>query len=415
MKISRSMWYNIVFIKKMLVTIFIVLVLLLGQHLPLPFVESTDFYSSQTDWFSFTSSLSGGDLSKISIFSLGVSPYMMAMLFWRLFRINADNDKSAIHLTDRRIKSLTLLIATIQAFAVAINIDYTLSFDSEWLFLLNLIFPTMLTMVAGSFVVVWLGNLNVKYGIGGITIIVFINMVHQLISQLSQSNLNHWLVTLAFVIFSALVILFTIISEKSEYRIKINHPGIYHHTAEVSYLPIKVNSAGGLPIMYAMLLLMIPQYIILGLNYFTANDLRESDWLINFSTYRMSGIALYLILVFALTVIFSFFNIDPRRLARQMRKEGDYIDQVRPGKPTYQFLSRKILFFGIFSGIMIDIIVGVPLILALYRPEYKTFAMLPGLYIMLTSIVLTIMEEIRKLRMGRYYKSIFEEKKGRAK
>lgn len=64
---------------------------------------------------------------------------------------------------------------------------------------------------------------------------------------------------------------------------------------------------------------------------------------------------------------------------------------------------------------MIDIIVGVPLILALYRPEYKTFAMLPGLYIMLTSIVLTIMEEIRKLRMGRYYKSIFEEKKGRAK
>lgn len=195
------MWYNIVFIKKMLVTIFIVLVLLLGQHLPLPFVESTDFFSSQTDWFSFTSSLSGGDLSKISIFSLGVSPYMMAMLFWHLFRINADNDKSAIHLTDRRIKSLTLLIATIQAFAVAINIDYTLSFDSEWLFLLNLIFPTMLTMVAGSFVVVWLGNLNVKYGIGGITIIIFINMVHQLISQLSQSNLKHWLVTLAFVIF----------------------------------------------------------------------------------------------------------------------------------------------------------------------------------------------------------------------
>lgn len=407
------MWYNIVFIKKMLVTIFIVLILLLGQHVPLPYVESTAYFTSQTDWFSFTSSLSGGDLTKISLFSLGVSPYMMAMLFWRLFRINADNDKSAIHLTDRRIKSITLLIAAIQAFAVAINIDYVLGFDSEWLFLLRLIFPTMLTLIAGSFVVVWLGNFNVKYGIGGITIVIFINMAHQFIRQLSQSNFERWQLVLAFILFSGLVIKFTFFSEKSEYRIKINHPGIYNHSAEVSYLPIKVNTAGGLPIMYAMLLLMIPQYIILGLNYFTKQDLRETDWLVNFSTYRMSGIFMYLLLVFALTVIFSFFNIDLRRLARQMRKEGDYIDQVRPGKPTYQFLSKKILFFGIFSGLMIDLIVGVPLVLALYKPEYKSFAMLPGLYIMLTSIVLTIMDEIRKLRMGRYYKLIFDERRRR--
>ncbi|WP_083331281.1 accessory Sec system protein translocase subunit SecY2 [Streptococcus henryi] len=408
MKKSKRCRQNMFFAKKLGMTVFVIFLLLLGQHITLPFVKSSDYFSTSQRLFSLTSSLTGGNLTKVSLFSIGLSPYMTAVLVWRLTHVNSSDDKSSIHLTERRIKLLALAMAAWQSFAVAINLDFTVKFSQPILQVLFVLLPVCLILVTGSFVTLWIGNLNTKYGIGGITLIILLNMVHQLINQFTSFlEKYHFQYFVALLLLSGLIVALATLSEKAEYRIGINHPSIYSSVADESYLPIKVNPAGGLPIMYAMTLLMLPQYIILGLNFFTKSDLTRSKWLIHFTTTRLSGISIYLTLVFLLAIIFSIFNIDPRRLAEQMRKENDYIEHVNPGKPTQIYIRKLATFFGVFSGIFMVLIVGTPLIIAYHSPEYQTYAVLPGLFVMLTSITLNIIEEIRGIRISRNYKSIF--------
>lgn len=406
---SRRYRQNIFFAKKLGMTVFIIFLLILGQHITIPFVKSSDYFAAHQSLFSLTSSLTGGDLTRVSLFSVGLSPYMTAVLIWRLTHVNSSEDKSAIHLVEKRIKKLALAMAAWQAFAVVINLELTVNFSNLVLQVLLVIFPMCLIMIAGSFVTLWLGNINTKYGIGGITLIIFMNMIRQIINQFlnfyQKYDIKYFVILL---LFSGLIIAFATLFEKAEYRIGINHPSIYSSAADESYLPIKVNPAGGLPIMYAMVLLMIPQYFILGLNFFTKSDLTRAPWLIYFTTTRLSGISIYLILVFLLTIIFSVFNVDPRRLAEQMRKENDYIEHVRPGKMTEDYIKNMSVFFGVFSGILLIIIVGVPLLVAYQYSEFQTFVVLPGLFVMLTSIILTIIEEIREMHISRNYSSIFE-------
>lgn len=301
-----------------------------------------------------------------------------------------------------------LIIAIIQSLSIIVNVDFHSSANQ-----LPLVLETMLVLVAGAFVLSWLGNMNTYFGIGGPTVIVLVSMLNtQLNAILSSytaifSPSNRWL-TVGIFLWSLAAIYIYMIFEHAEYRIPLKRVSINSSLITETYLPIKVNSAGGMQMMYAISFLLLPQYILLLLQYLYPHNNQLSKWQSYFSTSSLAGILIYMGIIFALTLIFSFVNIDLTKTVENFRKSGDYIPNIRPGKDTKEYLKRVIIVLSVFSGFIISAIVAFPLFVALGNTDLAKVAPLTGVLMMSSAMIWIIREEIRTIQLQKQYTSLFE-------
>ena len=157
-------FFSSVVLKKGFMTIFFILIYIVGSRLTLPFVDlnSKDFLGGSTAYLAFSAALTGGNLRSLSLFSIGLSPWMSAMILWQMFSFSKKLglNSTAIEIQDRRKMYLTLLIAVIQSLAISLSLPIQASYSSVLVILIN-----TLLLIAGTFFLVWLSDLNASMGI----------------------------------------------------------------------------------------------------------------------------------------------------------------------------------------------------------------------------------------------------------
>ena len=163
-------------VKKGLTTLFLLFIYVLGSRITLPFVDlnSRDFLGGSTAYLAFSTALLGGNLRSLSLFSIGLSPWMSSMILWQLlsFSKKLNISSGAVEIQDRRKMYLTLVIALIQSLALSLNLPIQHLYSSLLVTVLN----TML-LIAGAFFLVWLSDLNAQLGVGGSVVILLSSIV----------------------------------------------------------------------------------------------------------------------------------------------------------------------------------------------------------------------------------------------
>lgn len=395
--------------KKISNTLLIMLIYLLGLNIPLPFVEMTKSTVSASEDLMFF--VNAGSNSGGSIFALGLAPWMISMIIWRvtteLFRdsIGKIPQKRQYKYQMLLVLFLAIIFSFFQSFSFELNtasIEGLLSVEMAKLALI-------IVMIAGTYLLIWFGNILSENGIGGISSIVVVNMLLNLTRQFSQVLDNHdWNIKLIaiLIIFSILLTIIIVISEKAELRVGIQQTVMYNAYAEKLYIPFKLNSAGAMAVMYGLTLFSFLSMLIQLLGEFEFIKGIPEVLLSDLNLDNGFGISVYAVILVLLAYLFTSMNVSGSLLAKNMHKQGDYIDAVAFGSETRKYLNKRIRFIS-FVGVSLTLLVGaVPFWASLYYPGLKEFAQLPSSIMVLIIIVLNVLMQLKHLNLRSVYKDV---------
>lgn len=403
MKKIAAIFKNKDVINRIVFTIMILLVFEIGANVTLPGVTlSEDITNAMTSTsaLSLLNLLGGGGLQQFSIFALGVSPYITSQIIVQLLsmdvlpalselRKQGDIGRRKIEMTTRY---LTLMLGSVQAYGIIKMMEngyITLSDTSAWGYVYLVIL-----MVAGSMLVMWLGDQITSKGIGnGISMIIFAGVVTQLPNQIG-SAFTKW-ITLnqgsgasamiqgvfqfaIYIICLLLIIGFIVFIESARRKIPVQSAGRSGNVAKMSnasYLPIKLNSGGVIPVIFASSILMAPSVIAS----FISSDAANAYWLNIFSIshmYQMPGIdgsrwgmpwglIFYVILIIVFAFFYAQLQINPAQLAENFQKNGSYIPGIKPGNETERYIRKVLNRITCIGALALAFIAALPVALTL--------------------------------------------------
>lgn len=391
-------------------TILFVFIYVLGSKISLPFVDlskALNVNETIARGLELTSASMGGTLRGLSVFSTGLSPWMSSMILWKMFSVSKrfNLEKTSTEIIERRKMYLALALAIIQALAISIYLPLQTNLDPLLVICLN----TMI-MVAGTFFLVWLSDLNAALGLGNSFVIIMAGMIlylpEDIMGILSKINipLIWYILGLGFV----LVFVYTaVLMEYARYRIPVNKLGIHNNLQSYTFLDLKLNPAGGMPFMYAMTLVSIPQYILLLVLYLDPN----ASWAVQLSKKIVLGeplwILLYILMICFLSFAFAFINVNGEEVADKMMKNSEYINSVYPGPETRKYINGAVLRLTAFGTFYLFLFTALPFLILLWDKELLRLAMIPGTFLMFIGMISNIREEIRALQVNQRYTKIF--------
>lgn len=405
MKKFVSIFKNKEIVGRIFFTIMVLFVVRIGAAITVPGVSTSEELSNALNSgnaIAMMNILGGGALSNFSVFALGVSPYITAQIIIQL--LSKDVLPALTELSkqgqygrkkiEMATRYLTLLVGAVQAYGIIKTmqnnsyISLTLE-DNFWTYAY-----IITVLLAGSMLTMWLGDQITEKGLGnGISIIIFAGCVRSLPIQISTawtkwvaSNMDHGsqalitgafqfaLYILAFILIVAGVVFF----ETAKRKIPVQHAGKGGQTASMaraSFLPIKVNSAGVIPVIFASSIMMAPSVIAS----FISSDAANASWLKIFSyseMYQMPGIdgstwgmpwglLIYIALIIAFTFFYSEMQIDPEQMADNFQKNGSYIPGIRPGKETERYVGKVLNRVTCIGALALAVISALPMVLVL--------------------------------------------------
>lgn len=403
-------FFKPVIIKKFLWTLFFLFIYVLGTKLTLPFIDMSKAAAMDgtSATLNYATALMGGNLRSMSLFSVGLSPWMSSMLIWQMFAVSKrlGLSKLPLEVQERRRMLLTLVIALIQSVALVLNLPLQEAggVDMTTIMVLN-----TLVLMAGTYFLIWLTDLNAAMGLGGSIMIVMASMIAYIpqdiwnsIQELKISSL--WL---ALMLFFSLVFLYLAVTvERSKYRIPVNKINIHNRFKKYSYLDIRLNPAGGMPIMYAMTLVSIPQYVLLIIHFLQPDNQLIEQWIEALSMGSPAWFILYLLTIFILALAFAFINISGDQIAERMQKSGEYIENVYPGGATRRYINGLVTYFAIVGAFYLIMIAGLPMMVVLLDIRYLRLSMIPGIFMIFIGMVFSIKNEVEALTLNDRYRSL---------
>ena len=391
-------------------TILFVFIYVLGSKISLPFVDlskALNVNETIARGLELTSASMGGTLRGLSVFSTGLSPWMSSMILWKMFSVSKrfNLEKTSTEIIERRKMYLALALAIIQALAISIYLPLQTNLDPLLVICLN----TMI-MVAGTFFLVWLSDLNAALGLGNSFVIIMAGMIlylpEDIMGILSKINipLIWYILGLGFV----LVFVYTaVLMEYARYRIPVNKLGIHNNLQSYTFLDLKLNPAGGMPFMYAMTLVSIPQYVLL----LVLSMDSDAKWAAKFAKELVMGepvwILLYIFMIALLSFAFSFVNVNGEEIAEKMMKSSEYIDSVYPGPDTRKFINGIVLRLTVFGTFYLILFTALPFSVLLWDKDLLRLTMIPGTFLMFVGMVYNIREEIHALQVNQRYTRLF--------
>ena len=378
-------------------TLSILVFYMLGCFIPVPMVRITSqaYELMNNAALGMVSMMSGANLMRISLFSVGLNPLMMAMIIvqlltlLRLFYFDTLSNQQVLFVQ----QSLTLILAIVQSIVVTVGLHLTSNPLTTT--------AAVLILTAGSMLVTWLGTVNMKYGIGGTLVIILFNIISSSLPIIQKSVMNLRRVTngsemlLALVIGSFIFAIFWIAFNHAYYPVKMINTSMSSKTKPI-ILPIGLNIGGMMTYMMGMSLLMMP--IIIG------QRMRGSI----FSDPQFNAI-IDGIMAFLLFYFFAFVQLNPREQAKQMRSRGNYILGIRPGKPTQRYLTKKLIFISLAGAILNAIQITLGLLGASLFGKYAGFAVIPMNVIMVVMFMLSISDQTKVLFFPGKYEKIMKE------
>ena len=373
---------------RIIYTLLMLVVVRIGTQLPIPGVNGSYF----SEWFSgnsgsafgFFDAITGGSFEKMSVFALNITPYITSSIIIQLLTIaipkleelQKDGEEGRKKMT-AITRYLTVALALMESLAMAIG------FGKSGLLLeynaLNII-TAVVTLTAGSTVIMWIGERITENGVGnGISIVLTINIISRIPQDLTLlfeqfvkgKEIAFQVLNLAIII--AIIIIVTVLTvalQGAERRIPVQYSrkvqGRKQVGGQTSHIPLKVNTAGVIPIIFAQSLFMFPLIIMQLLGKSGGNGiggtilkmLNQSNWCdFNEPIYSI-GLIVYIALVIAFAYFYTSITFNPLEIADNMKKQGGFIPGIRPGKPTSEYLT-KILNYIIFIGAVGLVIVAV--------------------------------------------------------
>lgn len=393
--------------KKVSFSLMIVLVYLLGMNIVVPGVNLDGLYQSLMGKanLGLMLSMTGLSLSRISLFSLGLGPWMSALIFWRVLTVtNLFHIKTLTNDQSYRIKFIiSLLLATVQSFTI---ITQAKAFDPSAT-ISNV--ALILILVTGVAILVWLGNLNTQYGVGGPTIIILVSILRSWPTKIfSEVTSRGWLGNLTTLLPGLFLLMlgsyFIFRFYQGEKRLQINHVMIDDEVSSKAYLPIPTNPAGGMPFMFAFSIVLLPQYVFYLLNKQFPSPLFEQLYQ-EIQLDHILGVLLLTLCLMLLTFGFSYVNIDYKEISELLKKSGDYFTNVYPGMNTERFLFRQVTIRATIAAFTNAIIIGLPMIIAIYYPEVSMWAYLIPTWM----ILMILMNEIRTQVTALYHRNDYQD------
>ncbi len=400
--------FSSIIVKKGLVTLFLIFIYVLGSRLTLPFVNvnSRDFLGGSTAYLAFSTALTGGNLRSLSLLSVGLSPWMSSMLLWQMlsFSKRLGISSLSIEVQDRRRMYITLFIAIIQSLAISLNLPVQPIFSSTLIILMN-----TLLLIAGTFFLVWLSDINAINGVGGPMVILLSSMVlnipQDMIETFKVIQISYTSILLLVLMGVAFTYIVSILY-RARYRLPLHKVGLHSRFKRYSYFEVMLNPAGGMPYMYVMTFMSLPTYVLLFLHsLFPENPI----YMELSNQYKMGEplwIYLYIAILFLFSIAFAFVNMSGDQIADRMKKSGEYIYGVYPGEETSRFINRLVLRFSIVGGIINVIMAGLPMLLVLHDEKLLRVAMIPGLFLMLNGMIFNVKDEVKALRLNETYKPL---------
>ena len=403
-------FFKSVIIKKFLWTLFFLFIYVLGTKLTLPFVDMSKAAAMDgtSTTLNYATALMGGNLRSMSLFSVGLSPWMSSMLIWQMFAVSKrlGLSKLPLEVQERRRMLLTLVIALIQSVALVLNLPLQEAAGADMTTIMVL---DTLVLMAGTYFLIWLTDLNAAMGLGGSIMIVMASTIAYIpqdiwdsIKELKISSL--WLALM--LVFSLVFLYLAVTVERSKYRIPVNKINIHNRFKKYSYLDIRLNPAGGMPIMYAMTLVSIPQYFLLIIHFLQPNNQLIEQWIEALSMGSPAWFILYLLTIFILALAFAFINISGDQIAERMQKSGEYIENVYPGGATRRYINGLVTYFALVGAFYLILISGLPMIVVLLDIRYLRLSMIPGIFMIFIGMVFSIKDEVDALTLNDRYRSL---------
>lgn len=411
---------------KILFTLFVLLIYRIGAFIPVPGVDTETLKaagSSGDNLFGLLNTFSGGALFNFSIFAIGITPYITASIIVQLLSMDVipkfaewskqgeDGKRKLAQIT----RYGTVILGLVQGLATAIGFNrlYGITIVPNANFVDYLVIAIILT--AGTAFLMWLGEQITEKGIGnGISILIFAAIVAGIPGHIrtiyedqlvDATNLFMSIVkVLLILIVVVLMIIGVIFIQQGIRKIPVQYAkrvvGRKMYGGQSTHIPMKVNGAGVIPVIFAISLLTFPITIA---NFFAGKV--WANWISDNLNYdKPLGMVLYVLLIIGFTFFYTFVQINPVQMADQMKKNGGYIPGIRPGKPTSAYLTRVLTRITLAGAIFLSVISIFPVLFGTLAGLPRSVQLGGTSLLIVVGVALDTMKQIESQLIKRHYK-----------
>ena len=414
---------------KILFTLGVLIVFRLGTYITVPGINAQALSSvASSGLISILNTFSGGGLTNYSILAMGVSPYITAQIVVQLLQMDivprfVEWSKQG-EVGRRKLNQVTRYLTIVLAFVQSIGI--TAGFNA--LSSLNLVTnPGIKTYISigiiltgGTMFTTWLGDMITERGLGnGISMIIMAGIlariptgIYQIYTEQFGSASQIWqpiLYVVILILVILIIVTFVTYVQQANYKIPIQYTRRLAGASESSYLPLKVNVAGVIPVIFASSFIATPQTILLA---FTANH-SEDTWyqvMTNiFSTSTVAGMTLYTVLIVLFTFFYAFVQVNPEKLSENLQKQGSYIPSVWPGKETEKYVSRLLMRLSTVGSLFLGFVSLIPLVASSVWGLNESIGLGGTSLLIVVGVTLETMRQIEGMMMKREYVGFIRE------
>ncbi|MBR1634961.1 MAG: preprotein translocase subunit SecY [Lachnospiraceae bacterium] len=422
--------------KRLYFTLFMLVVVRFGSQIPVPGVDTDvfkDLFANSGGAMNFFDAITGGSFEQMSVFALNITPYITSSIIMQLLTIafpaleemQRDGEQGRKKMT-QITRYLTIGLSVMESFFMALGFGqsgYLEKFDV----LHVLVLITVLT--AGSAVLMWIGEQITEHGVGnGISIVLTINIISRIPSDLStlyQQFVKDKTVakgTLSAVIIAAIIIaivVMVVVLQCAERRIPVQYARKLQGRRQVggasSHIPLKVNTAGVIPVIFAQSILQTPVIIatLLGRQNGTGfwskvlNGMSQSHWFDPNNWVYTIGAAVYVALIIAFAYFYTSITFNPLEIANNMKKQGGFIPGIRPGRPTSDYLTGVLNNIILIGAIGLSIVCILPI---MFNGLFNADVSFGGTsLIIIVGVIVETLKQVESQMMVRNYKGFLSE------
>ena len=356
--------------KRLGFTLFCLFIFVVGTTIPVPGITSL----KNVDFGDLANAITGGSLRRFSIFALGVMPYISATIITSLLQMDIipyfTELKESGAQGRQKINTINRYLGIGIAFIEGFGMSFALVNDVTAIDYLRI----TIILVAGTAFLLWLGDQMTQKGIGnGISLIIMAGILATIpksfvdtfkVLILDNSSLFLGIIEyLLFVIVYLAIIVLVVFVQESERRIPIQYSNqtATSYGAKQNYIPFKLNSANVMPVIFASVIFTVPTFIA-GLMNSENGFVTFVNKYVNYTT--PSGFAVYMVLIIAFSFLYTFIQVNPSELSKNLSRQGGYIPGVRPGKETIKYIKTVLGRITLIGSIFIAVIAGLPIVVS---------------------------------------------------
>lgn len=416
--------------KRILFTLFAFLVYRLGSAITVPDVNTADLINGMQDnsLFAMLNLLGGGGLEQFSVFALGVTPYITASIILQLLSMDIVPSLTELSKSGaqgrKKIDQYTRYLAVVFAFVQSFSLVYGFSKTYTTLIVGGVTISKVLYIstifTAGSLFLVWIGDQISLKGIGnGISMVIMAGIVGRMPRQITSAwktlmgsgstVKNGTPLFVAYILAYLLIIIFVTLINTAERRIPIQYTSSsieLSKRSESNYLPLKVNSASVIPVIFASSLMMAPLQVATFLD--KTEFVKATQKWLGLSTWY--SLAIYVVLIIFFTFFYTKMQVDPEKLAENLGKSGAYIPSVRPGTETKNYVNHVLTRITVLGSLALAFISVIPHAMPLIWPELPSSMALGGTgMIIVVGVAIETVRQVQGLITQKSYKKYYQD------